>query len=1407
MKGDVKPFVAEMSKAALAASKFRDSLGKPLPVNLDAASAQAKILQLERDLAKLRDRRDPIRPDVDTAQAQASIAELQRRMADLSSRTIGVDLDAGAAKAEIAAIQRELEALNRSSADIDVRVDTMRALADLRTLEAQMTSVSSRSARVKVDADVGGALAGIAMVGAALAGLPAVTSIAVGVGALGGAFAAAGAGAAGFAAVAVPSLGRINEALQQQASAAGGAGGATKSAAQSAAEAASRALQLEQAERRVADAQKSVKAAQEDLTRARQDAKRALEDYAFSVKDAALAEEDAALSVEEAARRLAEVQADDKSTDLEIRRAELAHRQAMARLEEQQTRTKRLKEDKAEADRKGVEGSDQVRAAQDKLLKSQQDLVEAQKQLTVTQLQQKAAMEQAGGAAGGAASKFAELSKREQALAKDIKKFQDSYVAWQRSLQPDVFPVIRSGMDLMSTGMKLSTPLIKSSSKAFNELLKELNTELKSQEWKDFFDDLAETAPTAIDKLGNSAINVGNGLRGVFSAVLPESTELLGVVERLTQRFEDWGENLEGSPEFEEFLAYVRENGPKVAEIFGNLATFAGKLVDVGADLGPGVLDFMVVLSDRLANLEPGQIQAIATGIGLIFAAAKAGTTLKLGAFVLLAELLSDMSPGQIQALAVAIAAVVTAVKGFQAVTGAAEFFRGLSGSMDAAGKSADGAKGKLTNLAGLLGKGGVIAAAAAGTALAVDQVTDSLDGLNPSIDKVADGLADFGRGAAPTGELLDQLDPKLQSLVGRFETFGDSARRLASDNPFDELGRSLSGIIDDSFGVQLDGGRQAIDNLDQALVQLVQSGRPEEAAGAFNRLATQAQDAGVPVDKLRELFPQYAASLDGAIPQTDAMRDAMGLLKTEVDPTAVAMQAFNTSLDTFNAKTDVAQRTLELRDAFNEAKRAVEEAGGKLDLTAGMTDKQRQAVVKARDEFSGYITKVLEAARAAGELGGKTGEAALKSDEARDAFIRQLPQLFELAGKSSEAKAQIYNLAEGFGVNRAQADKAATGVKGVKDVIGELKSKKVDIGADVSGAMSALGTLGKNIAAFFSKTYTIQVRTELQEHGARASWQKNAKGAINRYAQGGIERYAAGGVRSMRPHLATRPTILYGEGADDEAFIPYEARYREEATALLGQVANDFGLSLNNEQAARGLAKLSVTIDDSGLVISDKLSGVMGSLEETMGQAGSLTSSINGVATTAEQLTATVGDTSAAVTDAVSSVATVTADSVTVMSTSVDALTVSVKDLMTALAEGKAGGGSGKSGSAKSSALNLLLEAAKGVTGKGGSVKGSTPVDMIAGDYGSGGYLRGDSALTYGSPANASRVSAPQQMSASSSTTYESPGATSGSGSGGSGSGSGGGPLVAMYGTTIHREADADVLVAQIGVRVDSRG
>ncbi len=61
-------------------------------------------------------------------------------------------------------------------------------------------------------------------------------------------------------------------------------------------------------------------------------------------------------------------------------------------------------------------------------------------------------------------------------------------------------------------------------------------------------------------------------------------------------------------------------------------------------------------------------------------------------------------------------------------------------------------------------------------------------------------------------------------------------------------------------------------------------------------------------------------------------------------------------------------------------------------------------------------------------------------------------------------------------------------------------------------------------------------------------------------FERGGIERYAGGGFRPP-PGVATRPTVLFGEGRYAEGYVPYDPRYRTRAKGLIGQMASDFGM------------------------------------------------------------------------------------------------------------------------------------------------------------------------------------------------------------------------------------------------------
>ncbi|MFF4417478.1 phage tail tape measure protein [Streptosporangium sp. NPDC001559] len=172
-----------------------------------------------------------------------------------------------------------------------------------------------------------------------------------------------------------------------------------------------------------------------------------------------------------------------------------------------------------------------------------------------------------------------------------------------------------------------------------------------------------------------------------------------------------------------------------------------------------------------------------------------------------------------------------------------------------------------------------------------------------------------------------------------------------------------------------------------------------------------------------------------------------------------------------------------------------------------------------------------------------------------------ELQRFIALHGKSGKEAGDTFaeNLAAAGPVLRSIAqtrgqeiaDRVREGMDGGRTSVFEAARR---IGVEIDNG------IGKN------REITVFVKTDYQDDLSREALRaavglSHASGGIDRYESGGIERYAVGGLRRPTgPMIAGRPMVLFGEGRDDEAFIPYDSAYRPRAESLLAQVASDFG-------------------------------------------------------------------------------------------------------------------------------------------------------------------------------------------------------------------------------------------------------
>ncbi|MEU6543872.1 hypothetical protein [Streptomyces sp. NPDC046859] len=657
---------------------------------------------LEAALASLPE----VRLRADSSDAEREIYQIRAQMRALADARIGIDVSTATANAAIAQLQARLQQLSASDADVAVRVDAGAAAAQLAAFQAQVNRLDGQSARVDVDTSSAvsslGALATAAIAfGPAI--IPALPVVAAGLGAIAAAATAAGVGIGSIALVAAPAFKGIASALQAQKAAQDAATTASLRGGQSNSQGASKALQMtgaqqalataerngarqiaqaqaqvkqakqaaadavaqaaqrnaeaarkvKDAERSLADAQRDARRAQEDLSDARKRAALELEDLNTRLDNSVLSQRDAEIALKEATLERDKVLQNANATELDKQKAILAYDQAVQRLKDQTTETARLKTETAAANKAGVEGSDTVRTAQERVAEAQRAVADraravkdAQQDAARTQVEtarqvaeaqrrvgeatanvavaqqnaadsvasaqrqiQSASLSAAGGvdqAAIAQAKYQAELAKLTPAARDTMDAYlglRDAFSAWSKALQPAVMPIFTRALNGMKNALPGLTPFVKQAAEAIGDLQDRASRGFKSPWWKSFKEDLAGSVKPAITGLGVAFGNIFKGMAGVIQAFLPHMDSISNRMQTITQRFATWGTSLKGSPEFERFLAYSSEQGPILAEAFGNLF---GALLNLGVALAP------------LGGTAVSFINALATGVSAI---------------------------------------------------------------------------------------------------------------------------------------------------------------------------------------------------------------------------------------------------------------------------------------------------------------------------------------------------------------------------------------------------------------------------------------------------------------------------------------------------------------------------------------------------------------------------------------------------------------------------------------------------------------------------------------------------------------------------------------------------------------------------------------------------------------------
>ncbi len=543
-----------------------------------------------------------------------------------------------------------------------------------------------------------------------------------------------------------------------------------------------------------------------------------------------------------------------------------------------------------------------------------------------------------------------------------------------------------------------------------------------------------------------------------------------------------------------EFMAWAREQGPTVREIFANLGETLINLIDASADMGVTMLDVVAALTELLAAVPPDLIATLLQLAIAIKAVTLATTTIAA-------------ARAAIGALATQLIAMRTAAAG-------------APGPLAAAG-AAISALSRTAKIA-LLGSGigilavviGEIAAAGEDAPIDLDKLTLSLAKLGDSGKLTGEALKQFGAGFEELDKLIGEVvDPSVVESINNW-------------------GADITGGFLDA-GAATEEFTEKVDVIDKALAQLVSAGNGDLAAASLQHMLDSMDPRRA--DKLRSSLDDYDTALENAVFEQKLAAQAMGVFGAQAQETQEKLDEQKRSADGLRqaifalneTNRDAVSAMADFEGAIDAATKAIEDNGRSLKYTNGELDLGSDKARKNFRALNDLAGKAEAAAAAAIEQGRSQAYANGILDRGRDELIKVARQMGLNTDEAKKLADQILRTPDKTARLKGDLSDLERKLNTAKDKLKKVPdSKKAAIRAEISQLEKAIAQARIKLNSLDGMTVHTYIVTE-QRITQTQTGESHRQGKVGHYATGGQIGRPGGGGMVRGPGTGTSDSIL----------------------------------------------------------------------------------------------------------------------------------------------------------------------------------------------------------------------------------------------------------------------------------------
>jgi hypothetical protein len=320
-----------------------------------------------------------------------------------------------------------------------------------------------------------------------------------------------------------------------------------------------------------------------------------------------------------------------------------------------------------------------------------------------------------------------QLSPAGRDLVKVLTQMKPLLMGLRDSAQGAMFPGLIKGLESLERLAPSVDAILTRVGGTLGDLFAEGADSLASPRWAAFFAMIAQDARPVLTDMAHAIGDVAHGLAQMWEAFEPLNLSFGSWLADSARSFDQWASGLSQTQGFEDFIAYVRENGPRVAEAFGAIANAVIQVTEAAAPLGGPVLHAITEIANVIAAIADSPL----------------GTPIMAGVTALsalsLASAAATAAVGRLDA-GLAAMGITGAAAGAQAAGGIAATGAAATGAAAATSRGAAG---------GVLARAGFVGGA--GGALPILAVIDGVLNTTDAIKGVTDGTYNWAQATART--------------------------------------------------------------------------------------------------------------------------------------------------------------------------------------------------------------------------------------------------------------------------------------------------------------------------------------------------------------------------------------------------------------------------------------------------------------------------------------------------------------------------------------------------------------------------------------------------------------------------------------------------------------------------------